>query len=114
MILRRITEHVKAQNWFAIALDFVIVVTGVFIGLQVSNWNDARLSQLQARNLTERLVEDLRDEAFVAQAVIRYNEDVLGNAERTLAALEGDSKPANLELLISALTFFIKKIYGGN
>jgi len=26
MILRRITEHVKAQNWFAVGLDFVIVV----------------------------------------------------------------------------------------
>ena len=42
MILRRITEHVKAQNWFAVAIDFVIVVGGVFIGIQVSNWNEAR------------------------------------------------------------------------
>ena len=29
MLLRRITEHVKAQNWTAVALDFVIVVVGV-------------------------------------------------------------------------------------
>ena len=29
MILRRITEHVKAQNWFAVGLDFFIVVVGV-------------------------------------------------------------------------------------
>jgi len=28
MILRRVIEHVKAQNWFAVALDFVIVVVG--------------------------------------------------------------------------------------
>ena len=42
MILRRITKHVKDQNWFAVALDFIIVVLGVFIGLQISNWNDAR------------------------------------------------------------------------
>ena len=26
MILRRITEHVRDQNWFAVALDFVMVV----------------------------------------------------------------------------------------
>jgi len=32
MRLRRITEHVNAQNWFAVWLDFVIVVVGVFIG----------------------------------------------------------------------------------
>jgi len=34
MILRRITEHVKTQNWFAIGLDFVIVVVGVFIAFR--------------------------------------------------------------------------------
>ena len=42
MILRRVIEHVKAQNWLAVFLDFVIVVIGVFIGMQVSNWNNAR------------------------------------------------------------------------
>lgn len=34
MLLRRVMEHVRAQNWFAIAIDFVIVVVGVFVGLQ--------------------------------------------------------------------------------
>ena len=42
MLLRRIITHVKAQNWTAVALDFVIVVVGVFIGIQVANLNDAR------------------------------------------------------------------------
>jgi hypothetical protein len=26
MILRRVTEHVRGQNWFALDIDFVIVV----------------------------------------------------------------------------------------
>jgi hypothetical protein len=30
MILSRVIEHVKAQHWTAVALDFVIVVFGVF------------------------------------------------------------------------------------
>lgn len=42
MLFRRLAEHVKAQNWTAVALDFVIVVVGVYIGLQVSNWNETR------------------------------------------------------------------------
>lgn len=42
MLLRRITKHVKDQNWFAVGLDFCIVVIGVFIGLQVANWNEVR------------------------------------------------------------------------
>ena len=42
MLLRRISKHVKDQNWFAVLIDFAIVVVGVFIGLQVANWNEAR------------------------------------------------------------------------
>ena len=49
MLLRRITEHVKAQNWTAVALDFFIVVIGVFIGIQVANWNDASWRRSSSR-----------------------------------------------------------------
>ncbi len=38
MILRRITKNIKDQNWFAVGLDFFIVVFGVFVGLQVQQW----------------------------------------------------------------------------
>ena len=36
MLLRRVTEHVRDQNWTAVGVDFVIVVIGVFVGIQVS------------------------------------------------------------------------------
>ncbi|VAV98847.1 hypothetical protein MNBD_ALPHA05-849 [hydrothermal vent metagenome] len=39
MILRRVIKHFRNQEWTAIFLDFLI---GVFVGLQVSNWNDRR------------------------------------------------------------------------
>lgn len=49
MILRRITEHVKTENWFAVGIDFVIVVIGVFVGdvvnVLVNNGQDRRLSR---------------------------------------------------------------------
>ena len=41
MLLSRVIEHVKNQHWTAVILDFVIVVMGVFIGLQVQDWNKA-------------------------------------------------------------------------
>ncbi len=60
MILRRLTEHVKAQNWFAVAIDFVIVVVGVFIGIQVSNWNAARADRVSERHYLAQLRQDLK------------------------------------------------------
>lgn len=48
-------EHVRAQNWTAIVLDFVIVVVGVFIGIQVSNWNDSLAFEKRERVLLREL-----------------------------------------------------------
>ncbi|WP_421791316.1 hypothetical protein [Hyphobacterium sp.] len=60
MILRRLTQHVREQNWLAVALDFLIVVIGVFVGLQVSNWNEARSQRLQAAQFLDDIAADLR------------------------------------------------------
>ena len=54
MLLRRITEHVRAQNWIAIGIDFMIVVIGVFIGIQVANWNDLQEERIRAEDHTGR------------------------------------------------------------
>ena len=62
MILRRVIEHFRKQEWTAIAIDFVIVVVGVFVGLQVSNWNAARADRALERIYVERLADDLRED----------------------------------------------------
>ena len=66
MILRRIVEHAKTQNWFAVALDFIIVILGVFIGIEVAGWNQARQDRQEERRYYGRLLVDLRHdlEAF--------------------------------------------------
>ena len=59
MLLRRITQHVKDQNWFAVAIDFAIVVFGVFIGIQVANWNEYNGDRKEERLILERLQDQL-------------------------------------------------------
>lgn len=58
MPLRRMNEHVKSQNWLAVFLDFVVVLSGVFLGIQFSNWNDARQQRAQEALYLERLSQD--------------------------------------------------------
>ena len=59
MILRRITKHVKDQNWFAVFIDFLIVVIGVFIGIQVANWNAASKDLAKEQVYLTRLSQEL-------------------------------------------------------
>lgn len=77
MLLRRVIEHVKAQNWTAVALDFVIVVVGVFMGIQVANWNDARADRIEERRILERLHEQLVNAETVQVAVADYTGESL-------------------------------------
>ncbi len=58
MLLRRVTDHVKAENWFAVGIDFAIVVVGVFVGIQVSNWNGERIERHHEQELLVRLHQD--------------------------------------------------------
>jgi hypothetical protein len=81
MLFRRILEHVVRQNWTAVAIDFLIVVAGVFVGTQVSNWNSDRLEQRRAHGYLLRIEGNLeRDRRGMDGAlaywgeVIRYGE----------------------------------------
>ncbi|MBU2605299.1 MAG: hypothetical protein KKC43_05350 [Alphaproteobacteria bacterium] len=61
MILRRVIAHVKNQEWTAIAIDFLIVVLGVFVATQVTNWNAERAAHARREQIVEALVADLQD-----------------------------------------------------
>ena len=102
MLLRRVTEHVKAQNWFADGIDFIIVVVGVFIGIQVSNWNEDREMQRKAAVFTERLTDDLRKEAWGYESVVAYSRQTNASQRRVLQALAGDIELSEEQFLIDA------------
>ena len=59
MILRRFMQHVKDQNWFAVGLDVIVVIVGIFLGMQVTEWNEQRELQLQEISYLEALQEDI-------------------------------------------------------
>jgi len=95
-------EHVRKLGWPAIGIELVIVVVGVFIGMQVSNWNVEREARKRGAMFAERLKADLREEAWYYQLQIEYSRDVLANAERAVDALSGRLNDSNEALLISA------------
>lgn len=51
MRLRSLTEHIREQNWFAVALDFFIVVVGILIAFQITNWNERRSNRVLERTI---------------------------------------------------------------
>lgn len=88
MLLRRITQHVKDQNWFAVVLDFVIVVVGILIAFQITNWNEAQSDKKTARQYIERIQEDLLANQATMKSRIAYLEGIKNHGVRALSALE--------------------------
>ena len=72
MILRRLSQSIKEQNWTAIIIEFVLLVSGVFLGIQVSNWNAARLEQKRADELFVRIIDDLESEKSNVDVLREY------------------------------------------
>lgn len=58
MFLRRAVDHIAKRNWFAVAIEFLIVVVGVFLGLQAQEWNQQRKDRDKERIYVERLAAD--------------------------------------------------------
>lgn len=63
MILARISKAVREQNWFAVAIEFVIVIAGVVIGFQVNEFATAARAHAEAERALARL--RLESEAVV-------------------------------------------------
>jgi hypothetical protein len=100
LILRRVISHVREQQWTAIAIDFLIVVAGVFIGIQFSNWNDARLHEKAAQIYIERVSEDLLANQEDLRQRLTYFRQTRSHALATLEALREPRDKLGVEFLI--------------
>ncbi len=70
MILRRVIKHFRHQEWTAIFLDFLIVVVGVFVGLQVSNWNAARVDRADEIIFLGALHQDVVEAERISKRIL--------------------------------------------
>lgn len=59
MLLRRLTKHLKEQNWFAVALEFAIVVLGVGVAMMGQQWLSDRQQRADMRVAEAALQIDL-------------------------------------------------------
>lgn len=60
MIMRRVMERLRKQEWTAVAIEFAIVVLGVFLGLQANNWNQAAIDHRAEAAYLSQLRGDLQ------------------------------------------------------
>jgi hypothetical protein len=102
MFLRRIIDHLRVQNWTAIAIDFVIVVIGVFIGMQVSNWNAERKEKAETQRMLAQLIPELQSQLEFFDSVNSYFATTRRYADQAFAGWKHDPGISDEQFVIAA------------
>ena len=108
MLLRRVIEHVKTQNWTAVALDFVIVVVGILIAFQINAWSDIRAEKRSLDVALERLRDEIQFNIGVIDENSKLHADIAADGKALLRAARDpstDSVPMDLIGMVFAEGF---------
>ncbi|MBT5072740.1 MAG: hypothetical protein HOM63_03305 [Kordiimonadaceae bacterium] len=61
MIIHRLANAIRHQNWSQIITEILIVVIGIFLGLQVQGWYDDRSNRAQEHIYLSRLHQEVEN-----------------------------------------------------
>ena len=98
--MRRLVERLRNENWTSVGIELVIVVLGVFLGLQAQEWSTRRQTEATAAEYAARLMDDFRSDFRFRSFLYEYYDDVRASNERVLEALEGASEMEDEALLV--------------
>ena len=102
VILKRLRQESAKQNWFGVAVDLVILIVGVFLGIQVNNWNQDRLNRAEGKDYRDQIYLDLESNQRDLAFRMRYDGQLLAHAEAALAALDRPVEDRPGDFIISA------------
>ncbi len=114
MLLRRISAHVRGENWFAVVLDLLVVVVGLFLGLQIDTWwegqKEARIESTYLQEIREdfelnrsSLHEQISDvEQIIRSMIVLHEQSTLVESSFSIVELN-----QNFSLINDMPTFVI-------
>jgi hypothetical protein len=102
MVLRRIRHRLANHDWLHAAIDLIIVMAGVFLGMQANNWNEERLGRQQGREYRAMLRQDLDTNLGTVVNRRNYYRWVRKEALATQAGLARPSSQDGEQFLIDA------------
>ena len=92
MIIRKLAEALRTQNWFTVVLEILVVIVGIFGGLQVDDWNSNRKDRIEERAYLERLSAQMQNNEAGLSALGPSLEERMQAVNYALSSLSGDPK----------------------
>ncbi len=96
MILRRIARDLKQQHWTAVLIELLILILGVFLGIQATDWANERDNRAAETRHLEEIAEDLRADTAEFDQVRAAAEMRIGGIDYILGESRGVSRPSRV------------------
>jgi hypothetical protein len=92
-------QNVKDQNWFAVGLDLVIVVFGVWLAFQITEWSEQRNQRADTLEQVAALRIDLTENLDRLQSHLDYTEQAIHDLTVIRGELAANEAPSDLSRL---------------
>lgn len=96
MILRRIADGIKNQDWFVVLIEIFIVVIGIYIGLQVDDWNKARQDRAEETRILVQLETEVEAAIEAKNNVLTISRKSDGFLIEAIEIIQGDREGVDL------------------
>jgi hypothetical protein len=102
-LFRRVVERIRGQDWFAVGIELVVVVVGIVIGLQATDWSNARRDRADLQDYLQRLLGDTEANLAELHRVVAREEQRAAKIRSIGEALGDATKEPDPDALSSAL-----------
>ena len=110
MLLRRVAKHLDDQNWLAVGLDLLVVMIGVVLGFQITQWNESRQQSVREDAALVRLHEEVFAVVSYLETRVNSFEELIADQDTAIGSLANGSWPQVdrriLETALSSRLFY--------
>jgi hypothetical protein len=103
MLIRRVSEHFKQQNWIAVFLDLLVVILGIVIAMKATDyaneWNERKLLVVKL----EMLVEESQVAKMALNQPQAILNEIINNAGKLNTYMQTCQNEEDVNTLLDAL-----------
>ena len=92
VLIRRITQDIRNQDWVAVILDFVVVVIGILVAVQVEEWRQFQNDRAEERQVLSSISRELSADAEEIKAFTDWAEKQAATMNSLLKSLQGGAR----------------------
>lgn len=97
MIIQRLGARLRQQDWLAVIIELLLVMAGVFLGIQMSNWNEQRKERATEAAYLARIAQDARRDVAQLDEIIRVSAARMTLFNRILPEASSQALPDEFE-----------------